>query len=324
MVLDNLNRTTTWIKAAFPNIPVFPVIGNHDNFLSDQLAPPPLGSQWLSKIGEMWSMWLSDDALQTFNYGGYYTTLIHPGLRIIGINTVFCDIVNSWSILYPGKDIGGQFAWLNKTLLEAKKNEEKVFLIGHRAPGFSDSSNDINMFPYCNDQFIYIFTEFQNVISNMFFAHEHLDTFRILNNMNGQPVTSLFLCPSLTTFVGVNPGLRLYSYDKQQRMVTNWHQFVANLTKANEIGSVDFSFSYDPLSEYSLPSLDTSSLNALGKSFYTSSSLWNKFYFHYGNEAPRGGCDDGCMTNILCAMLNMDIGSYTDCDFHQRKKLNTL
>ncbi len=73
MVLGNINFTTQLILKYFPKTPVYPCLGNHDNYLSDQLAPPPTGQAWLKKIGSMWAQWLPSEALASFEYGGYYT-----------------------------------------------------------------------------------------------------------------------------------------------------------------------------------------------------------------------------------------------------------
>ena len=65
-------------------------------------------------------------AIYIFRYylGGYYSTLIKPGLRLIGLNTV---------IYYPpdilvknGTDPDGQLKWLDTALQQAKEKAEKV------------------------------------------------------------------------------------------------------------------------------------------------------------------------------------------------------
>lgn len=56
--------------------------------------------------------------------GGFYSQLVHPGLRVVSLNT----------ILYYGPnkatrnmtDPAGQFEWLEKTLQKAAQSLEKV------------------------------------------------------------------------------------------------------------------------------------------------------------------------------------------------------
>lgn len=50
MVLRDIKAMTESISTYFPNTTIYPSLGNHDNFLSDQLPPPPLGSIWLGKV----------------------------------------------------------------------------------------------------------------------------------------------------------------------------------------------------------------------------------------------------------------------------------
>jgi hypothetical protein len=35
------------MQTEFPDVPLLPAIGNHDNYLSDEMAPPPAGEAWL-------------------------------------------------------------------------------------------------------------------------------------------------------------------------------------------------------------------------------------------------------------------------------------
>jgi sphingomyelin phosphodiesterase acid-like 3 len=76
MVLAGIQKMTDLISQYFPNVTVYPTLGNHDNYLADQLAPPPQGSAWLQKVAAIWEHWLPTDTLTTFTYGGYYTVRI--------------------------------------------------------------------------------------------------------------------------------------------------------------------------------------------------------------------------------------------------------
>ncbi len=35
------------LQGAFPNTPIYPALGNHDNFPSDELPQPPYADAWL-------------------------------------------------------------------------------------------------------------------------------------------------------------------------------------------------------------------------------------------------------------------------------------
>ena len=75
-----------------------------------------------------WSNWLPELTSSTIRYGGYYTTLIQPGLRLISINMNYCYIYNWW-LLYRSQDPASNLLWLSQVLEEAESRSEKVIKI---------------------------------------------------------------------------------------------------------------------------------------------------------------------------------------------------
>jgi hypothetical protein len=80
---------------------------------------------------------LPPDALETVRRGGYYTTVVRPGLRLIALNNNVCNVFNWW-ILYETKSIKSQFQWLHDVLLAAEKAGEKVHILAHIPNGDED------------------------------------------------------------------------------------------------------------------------------------------------------------------------------------------
>ena len=62
---------------------------------------------------------------------------MRPHLRVISINTNFCNNLNFW-LLLNFADPHYHLHWLYKQLHKAEMNKEKVYLLGHIPPG-SDS-----------------------------------------------------------------------------------------------------------------------------------------------------------------------------------------
>ena len=78
-----------------------------------------------SGIGQ-WSSFPSYVLLKgLFSRGGYYTTLVRKGLRIISINMNYCNNMNWW-LLINNTDPSGQLQWMIGVLEQAEKNNEKV------------------------------------------------------------------------------------------------------------------------------------------------------------------------------------------------------
>lgn len=92
--------------------------------------------------------------MYTLNYGGYYTQVVKPGFRIIGLNSNVCYIYN-WSVyaismlydfnnhfsllkrwlLYNDIDPFQQLNWLVNILAEVEIKNEVVHILSHIPPG---------------------------------------------------------------------------------------------------------------------------------------------------------------------------------------------
>lgn len=70
------------------------------------------GCALILQMADLWSDWLPEDCLNTIRQGGYYTTLLRPGHRIVSINTQIGDILNFFVVCTPLSQItlsdGGQ------------------------------------------------------------------------------------------------------------------------------------------------------------------------------------------------------------------------
>lgn len=97
------------LRTAFPKKMVLSTIGNHDTFRRstlhnvtdllavDQLDTPPNGAWFLQPMTKIYSqLGLPQSALDTFEYAGYYSVVIRPGLRIVALNTQYADPLNFW------------------------------------------------------------------------------------------------------------------------------------------------------------------------------------------------------------------------------------
>jgi hypothetical protein len=77
----------------------------------------------MSCSSRVWSPYLSSAALETVRYGGSYSEVVRPGLRLISFNSIFCDKYNLWTILNQTTEHANQFQWLQQTLQDARSRE---------------------------------------------------------------------------------------------------------------------------------------------------------------------------------------------------------
>jgi len=99
--------------------------------LFHRFAPPEVtdeqhSTSWLyDEAARQWANWLPAEVSDTIRYGGYYTTIIKPGLRIVSMNMNYCYTFNWWA-LARSQDPASGLLWLTRVLEEAEMNREKV------------------------------------------------------------------------------------------------------------------------------------------------------------------------------------------------------
>lgn len=298
------------LKAAFPKTPVFPALGNHESFPVDQFPTPPKNSWLMNPVARMWSYWLPSDALQTVQYGGYYTTLIRPGLRLISLNTQYCDINNFYLIL-NATDPTEQLAWLSGVLAKAKASNEIVFIIGHIP------FNDVGCLYKYSSQYERLIRQYAPIIKTQLFGHTHDDSFYLTyseDNSASDPVSVAYVAPSVTTYTDLNPSYRIYEYNRTDGTILNYQQYYTDLELTNKQGYPAWTKAYDPISEYGMSSLSPAQWAAVTARFNATDSYFQRWWFHhYSQTAGRAPCTGGCKSDSLCSMTSSTAKAFLEC-----------
>jgi sphingomyelin phosphodiesterase len=178
------------------------------SFAPTSITNSKLSVQWLyDHVSKLWS--LPPDALETIKSGGgYYSTLIQPGLRLIALNNNVCYTFNWW-IIYSIESIRTQFQWLHDVLLAAEKNGERVHLLAHIPNGDEDYHQP------CSREYRRIIDRFHDTIAAQFNGHKEvfdLNIFHLENNQSA-PVNLAWNGGGLSSFSGVNRNYNVYVVD---------------------------------------------------------------------------------------------------------------
>ncbi|XP_029799970.1 acid sphingomyelinase-like phosphodiesterase 3a [Suricata suricatta] len=319
-VINVIANMTATIQTAFPNLQVFPALGNHDYWPQDQL--PVVTNKIYNAVADLWEPWLDEEAIRTLRKGGFYTQKVSPNLnlRIISLNT---NLYYGPNIMTLNKtDPANQFEWLEKTLNTSQENKEKVYIIAHIPVGYlPHSRNTTAMREFYNEKLIDIFRRYSSVIAGQFYGHVHRDSFMVLSDKEGRPVNSLFVAPAVTPVKSVsealtnNPGVRLFQYDPHDYKLLDMLQYYLNLTEANLKGESDWKLEYVLTQTYDIGDLQPQGLQALAKQFAVLDNeqfikYYNYFFVSYDSSAI---CNGKCKANQVCAILSLDHISYVDC-----------
>lgn len=147
----------------------------------------------------------------------------------------------------------------------------------------------------------------------------------------GKPVNSLFVAPAVTPVRSVlerltnNPGVRLFQYDPRDYKLLDMLQYYLNLTDANIKGESNWKLEYNLTQAYDIEDLQPKSLYKLAKQFAIQESkqfikYYKYFFVSYDSSVI---CQGKCKIFQICAIMNLDVISYTDClrQYHMKHSL---
>ncbi|XP_069157313.1 sphingomyelin phosphodiesterase isoform X2 [Procambarus clarkii] len=317
---DNLaimRQVTNLVTGFFPDIPMFGAVGNHESFPRDSFPPPEVpevwskfGVQWLyDAVAEQWEKMMKMPTPSSARFGGYYSILARPGLRIISINTNYCYRFNWW-LLYKSVDPGLVLRWLVSELQQAEVRGELVHIIGHVPPYYNDC------YMQWAHQFSRIVTRYASIIKGQFYGHSHLDEFRVHYDVDApdKPIGIQYITPNNGPFHNLNPSYRIFyidgDYPETTRNVLDHETWVMNLTHANKYDNPYWYKLYSARQDLQLPSLEPQHWDQLVKKMASDPELFNKYYRYQvqdsDNYYTNRVCGAKCHRRTLCTLVEGD------------------
>ncbi|KAL1459813.1 hypothetical protein WDU94_011767 [Cyamophila willieti] len=254
--------------------------------------------------------------------GGYYTfDQKKSRVRLVALNT------NLFSnhILDSKEELEAQWKWFETIMNKAEKNNEKVFIIGHMAPGADERQFDAlpGYSEKYSAKYLRLVRKHASIIMGQFFGHLHSDTFRIVYDDN-IPVSWMMMAPSVSPrripTGNNNPGIRIYKYDTVTGTVLDFSQYYLDLGETNS-GKLSgneavWQLEYNLTSYYGLNEVSPRSLHELAQSFTLSNSILFERYLraysvsfnhHYQH------CDSNCRHTHYCAITKLEFSDFRNC-----------
>ncbi|XP_049773535.1 sphingomyelin phosphodiesterase-like isoform X2 [Schistocerca cancellata] len=308
------------LKQAFGEATVFPAFGNHEAHPFNQYAPDDVtddtvSSKWLYEtMANLWQTWLPADIVPTVMKGGYYTTLVRPGLRIISLNNNVCYKYNWW-IHYKPADPSEQLKWLAETLLAAEAAGEKVHILGHVPSGSSDC------YSTWSREYNKIVDRFEYTIAAVFNGHTHKDRFQLHYASDDISRASIvaYNGGSLVTYSDVNPNYKVYKVDGNTGAVVDYTSWMFNLTEANLDPNTEPNWYklYSFREAYGVESMNLTELDKLVHRMAETPEIIQQYYGYSvkeGDPSLASGCDANCQRSQLCTIVTSYFRDTTKCD----------
>ncbi|KYM84646.1 Sphingomyelin phosphodiesterase 1 [Atta colombica] len=309
--IESLNKSYLQIYETFKNIPIYPILGNHESHPVNQFAPrtitnDEISTQWLYKLmADLWIDfgWLPESTRSTILQGGFYTVSLKKGFRIIALNNNVCYSYNWW-LLYQPQDPDGQLQWLADTLLQAEVDEEYVHILAHLPPGNTDCQTT------WKSEYIKIVNRFAHIIRAQFNGHTHKDELQLIygSDDNSKISNVAWNGGSITTYQNVNPNYKLYTIDSKNYEVKDFENWIYNLTLANiNLDQRPLWYkSYSFKEEYGLSDLTYDSLQTWLFKLMNDEKLLNRYHGNYFKQAEPSlteECDAKCMRAFICHVI---------------------
>ncbi|KAI7866585.1 Metallo-dependent phosphatase-like protein [Spinellus fusiger] len=319
------------------NAMLYPAIGNHESAptnvfplnsstLPTEFTKKYLSLEWLYKgLANNWQGWLSfsDNKSVEKNSGNYAVRPVR-GLKLVSLNTNFCYTLNWWLYENPRqRDPNGILAWLVKELQDSEDKDERVWIIGHIAPGDSTCFYD-----YSNYYYQIVERYAPHVITGQFFGHTHHDELQLFYSNSTQnaseAIASAYIAPSITPFADLNPGFRIYKVDSETFEIVDSITYVADLDQADTWKDkpnwhIEYSAREAFNSSTALLSSPTAPLTPewwhnVTVDMESDAATFDKYWKYRFKSAPKiQACDEVCRANTLCGIRSGK--SELRCDF---------
>ncbi|XP_063704801.1 sphingomyelin phosphodiesterase-like [Culicoides brevitarsis] len=322
--VDVLRKFDDYMASEFKGKQVFPILGNHEAHPVDIFSPEEITKESLSMnylyeyIAKAWRQFLPQSTELTLKRGGYYTTLVRPGFRVIGLNNNVCYNVNWW-VMYHPKEHTVQLNWLHDVLLAAEKAGEKVHILLHQPPGGT------SCYYVWAREYQKLIDRFYHIITGQFNGHTHREEFNVFYKSDdiSKAINVAWNGGSHVTYTNVNPNYRVYHVDKETLQIVEAVTYFYNLTDANQANSVPhWQKMYSFKEEYGVEDLSPRSVDALVTRFAKEKDLLMKYWeyrYKLAEPALENGCNKNCLKENLCTIVTNQV--FDDRKCNELKKL---
>jgi hypothetical protein len=299
-ILSAISAATSLIQSKLnSNIPVFPAMGNDD--CSADYKFSLVNHTWTHELAHLWAQWLPSSALDTFTYAGYYSVPVTPQLTVVILNTVLYSPRLS-QLHDMDVDIGGQVAFVEQQLIQARNQGGKVLLVGHIPPGGAPyDDTDIWVEPYVQI-FQDLATAYEDVLLAFAAGHLHSDDFRFLEN------TLVLLAPSISLINHNNPGVRLFTLDDKSSAIREIETHYADICLGNPANALAWGFEYSHREFYGIESpIDGYAMKDVFRAIMQDGRSFSAY------NAVRTVQYDVNRYRYLCSIADADLGAWHDC-----------
>jgi len=232
------------VDADFPGAPVYWALGNNDSDCGDYQLDPH--SEFLATVGEEVAKSIPADERkgveEMFAAGGYYSARLPAGnARLLVLDDIFMS--GRYTTCGGKADASvaeAQLAWLAQQLAEARRNNQKVWVMTHIPPGVDGHASAARIDQVCgakgpkmflaSEKLAEVLEDSSDVVELAIFAHTHMDELRILKAEGGAPGTGVAvkMVSSISPINGNAPSFTVARVDAASAGLKDFRVFAAS------------------------------------------------------------------------------------------------
>lgn len=279
-VAKTLDYVVGELNGIFPGVPVYVALGNNDSDCGDYRLDAH--SEFLRITGQEITKDFPaserETAQKNFAAGGYYSVSLPAPIknaRLLVLDDLF--MAHNYATCGGKADstaADAQLAWLAQQLAEARRDKQKVWVMGHIPPGIDLYATVTRVDDVCGGQKPKMFlasekladtlVEYGDVVELAIFAHTHMDELRLLQPRNGGQNVAVKMVSSISPINGNNPSFTIAQVDPSSAALVNYKVFAAsNQTGVHAVWREE----YDYARSYHETVFSSSSVTALVNGF---------------------------------------------------------
>jgi sphingomyelin phosphodiesterase acid-like 3 len=327
-VTKTLEFVVASLRTTFPDVPIYAALGNNDTACGDyQLdARSPFltaaGKTILQDVPES----QRQEALKSFALGGYYSALLPPPLnrtRLIVLNHLFMSEKYSSCGGAPNPaEIDEQLGWARDQLTQARRDHEKVWIMGHIPPGVNAYATAAKMANICggeppamflsSERLESLLLEFDDVIELGIFGHTHMDELRLVKPYGKSTRgVAIKMVPSISPVDGNNPSFTVARITSG--ILKDYEVYAAS----NQTGvDTKWPLEYDYARTYHQTAFSASAVSKLTAAFLADPDATTKEsqdYIRYFFVGDRWAELSMFWPQYTCALSNLSAKDFTSC-----------
>lgn len=244
---------TIELQQTFPNIDVYPLIGNNDSDQDDYVAIPK--GHFYRNTGTVWSGLIKNlknqhEMRDQFGYGAFYA-VDFPGqsnMRLIVMNSLLLSKLAKGSGVSAAAD--EEMNWLHRELQFAKNKNQKALIVMHIPAGIDVFTSlkmpTFTIVEFWKSQYTQRFhdeiKQFAPNISGILAGHLHSDWFQSITFPDSSVEVPVIGTPSISPVHGNNPGFKIFTYSPSTQQLDDYVTYYDALDNS-QAWNLEYTFS---------------------------------------------------------------------------------